>query len=50
MARKEVGVVLTYEDLLEKQTDAYKPHKKIKQVSFDAQKLVQKPPKKKVVQ
>lgn len=50
MARKEVDVVLTYEDLPEEPTDAYKPSKKRKHVASDTHKLVQKTHKKKVVQ
>lgn len=49
MAGKEVGVVLTYEDLLEKKTDAHKPSKKRKRVAFDAHKIVHNPPKNKVM-
>lgn len=36
IARKEVGVVLTYEDILYEPVDMYKPYRKIKQVAFDA--------------
>lgn len=42
-------MVLTDKDLPDEPTDAYKTSKKIKQVAYDALKIVQKPPKKKVV-
>lgn len=50
MARKEAGVVMRYEDLPEKLTDLHKSSRKRKQVVSDAQKIIQKPPKKKFVQ
>lgn len=50
MERKEAGVFLTYEDILDEPTDMYRPSRKRKQVASDAQNKVQKPPKKKVVQ
>lgn len=40
MARKEVGVVLRYENLPDKPTDAFKPCKNKKQVAYDAHKIV----------
>lgn len=49
MARKEDGVVIRFEDLREAPPDLHKPSKKRKQVAYDTQKSVQKPPKKKVV-
>lgn len=50
MERKEVGVVIRYEDLPNEPADLHKPSKKRKHVASEDQKEVQKPPKKKVVQ
>lgn len=43
-------MVLRYEDLADEPTDLHKPSRKRKQVAFGAQKILQKPHKKKVVQ
>lgn len=50
MERKEACVVMRYEDLGEEPTHFHKPPRKRKKVASDAIKIVQKPPKKKVVQ
>lgn len=50
MVREEVGVIIRYEDLQEEPNELHKPSKKTKHVAYDARNLVQKPPKKKVVQ
>lgn len=50
MEREEGGGVQRYEDLAYEPTDLHKPYKKRKQAAFNAHKIVQKPPKKKVVQ
>lgn len=50
MARKEDGVVLTCDDLPEEPINVCKPLKKRRQMASVSQKIVQKPPKKKVVQ
>lgn len=50
MAMEEVGVILTLKDIPEPPEDSvYKPSRKRKQVIFESEKVVQKPPKKEVV-
>lgn len=50
MESKEYGVVLRYKDLPKEPIKLHKPSRKIKYVASNAQKIVQKPPKKKDVQ
>lgn len=50
MAREEAGVILTIDEILEAPDGSvYKPSRKKKQVAFEAEKVVHKPPKKKVI-
>lgn len=50
MEKRDICVILTYEDIPDGSTDMYRPSRKIKQVASDDQKIVQKPLKNKVIQ
>lgn len=51
LVRKETRVTLTMDDIPEApEGSVYKPSRKGKQTSFESEKVVQKPPKRKVVQ
>lgn len=51
MAKEQVGVILTMDDIRKPPAGSvYKPSRKRKQVATESNKVVQKPPNKKVVQ